>query len=52
MIARFLAGPLLDRFNAGPHILNLPGGYPVIFGVFVVWLLVGTLLIFKVRERR
>ena len=52
VIARFLAGPLLDRFNAGPHILNLPGGYPVIFGVFVVWLLVGTLLIFKVRERR
>jgi MFS family permease len=52
VIARFLAGPLLDRFNAGPHILNLPGGYPVVFGLFVVWLLVGTLLIFKVRERR
>ena len=52
VIARFLAGPLLDRFNHGPHILNLPGGYPVIFGVFVAWLLVGTLLILKVRERR
>jgi len=52
VIARFLAGPILDRFNAGPHILNLPGGYPVIFGVFVAWLLVGTLLILKVRERR
>lgn len=52
MIARFLAGPLLDHYNAGPHLLNLPGGYPVIFGVFVVWMLVGTLLILKVREKR
>ena len=51
VIARFLAGPLLDRFNAGPHILNLPGGYPVVFGMFAAWLLVGTLLILKVRER-
>ena len=51
VIARFLAGFMLDHFNAGPHLLNLPGGYPVIFGVFVVWLLVGTLLILKVRER-
>ena len=45
-------GFLLDRYNAGPHLLNLPGGYPVIFGVFVVWLLLGTLLILKVPERR
>jgi MFS family permease len=52
VIARFVAGPLLDRFNAGPHLLMLPGGYPVIFGMFVVWLLVGTLLILKVPERR
>jgi MFS family permease len=52
VIARFLAGPLLDHYNAGPHLLKLPGGYPVIFGVFVVWLLVGTLLILKVREKR
>ena len=51
VIARFLAGPLLDRFNAGPHILSLPGGYPVVFGMFAAWLLVGTLLILKVRER-
>jgi MFS family permease len=49
VIARFAAGLLLDRFNAGHHILNLPGGYPVIFGMFVVWLIVGTLLIFPVR---
>jgi MFS family permease len=49
VIARFAAGFLLDRFNAGPHILNLPGGYPVIFGMFVVWLIVGTLLILPVR---
>ncbi len=52
VIARFLAGFLLDAFNAGPDLLHLPGGYPVIFGVFVVWLLVGTLLILKVPERR
>jgi MFS family permease len=52
VIARFVGGFLLDRFNAGPHLLQLPGGYPVIFGVFVVWLLLGTLLILKVPERR
>jgi MFS family permease len=52
VIARFLAGRLLDTFNAGPPVLNLPGGYPVIFGVFVVWLLSGTLLILKVPEKR
>jgi Na+/melibiose symporter-like transporter len=49
VIARFIAGFLLDRFNAGPHLLGLPGGYPVIFGAFVLWLLVGTLLVLKVR---
>ena len=50
--ARFLAGFLLDHFNAGPRILGLPGGYPVIFGIFVVWLSLGTLLVLKVQERR
>ena len=52
VIARFVAGPILDHFNAGPHLLMLPGGYPVLFGMFVVWLLVGTLLILKVQEGR
>jgi MFS family permease len=52
VIARFVGGFLLDHFNAGPRLLQLPGGYPVIFGVFVVWLLLGTLLILKVPERR
>jgi MFS family permease len=52
IIARFVAGVLLDRFNAGPHLLQLPGGYPVIFAIFVLWLVVGTLLILKVREDR
>jgi MFS family permease len=52
VIARFVAGPILDHYNAGPHLLMLPGGYPVIFGMFVAWLLVGTLLILKVPERR
>jgi MFS family permease len=52
VIARFVGGFLLDRFNAGPRLLQLPGGYPVVFGVFVVWLLLGTLLILKVPEHR
>src|SRR5262245_13511452 len=52
VIARFLAGFVLDHFNAGGRVLNLPGGYPVIFGMFVAWLVVGTLLVLKVQERR
>ena len=51
IIARFVAGFLLDHFNAGPQILRLPGGYPVIFGLFFCWLVLGTLLILKVRRR-
>lgn len=52
VIARFVSGFLLDHFNAGPHLLNLPGGYPVIFALFVAWLVVGTLLVLPVRTRR
>jgi MFS family permease len=52
IIARFVGGFLLDPFNAGPHILGLPGGYPVIFSVFCAWLLIGSLLILKVPESR
>jgi MFS family permease len=52
IIARFVGGFLLDPFNAGPHILGLPGGYPVIFSVFCAWLLMGALLILKVPETR
>lgn len=52
VIARSIAGVLLDHFNAGPPVLRLPAGYPVIFGVFFLWLVVGTLLILKVRSRR
>jgi MFS family permease len=51
VIARFVAGFVLDHFNSGPNLLNLPGGYPVIFGLFVVWLVLGTLLVLKVKER-
>jgi MFS family permease len=51
IIARFIAGFLLDHFNAGPSILRLPGGYPVIFGLFFCWLVLGTALILKVRGR-
>jgi MFS family permease len=50
IIARFVGGFLLDPFNAGPQILGLPGGYPVIFSFFGVCLLMGALLILKVPE--
>jgi MFS family permease len=52
IIARFVGGFLLDPFNKGPHILGLPGGYPVIFVVFAIWLFIGAFLILKVPERR
>ena len=52
IIARFVGGFLLDPFNHGPSILGLPGGYPVIFAVFCVWLVIGAVLIFKVPEHR
>jgi MFS family permease len=51
IIARFIGGFLLDAFNAGPKILNLPGGYPVIFTLFFVWMVVGSFLVLKVRPR-
>ena len=52
VIARLIGGFLLDPFNRGPHILGLPGGFPVIFAVFSASLLVGALLILKVPEVR
>ncbi len=52
VIARFIAGALLDVFNAGPPILGLKGGYPVIFTLFFVWLIAGSLAILKVKETR
>ncbi len=51
VVARFVGGFLLE-FNNGPHLLGLPGGYPVIFTVFFIWLLLGGLLILKVPEIR
>lgn len=50
VIARLVAGGLLDHFNAGPRILGLPGGYPVIFSLFAAWMFIGALLVLKVRE--
>jgi MFS family permease len=50
IIARLIAGGLLDHFNAGPRILGLPGGYPVIFSIFAAWMVIGSLLVLKVRE--
>jgi MFS family permease len=52
IIARFIAGGLLDFFNAGPPILGLKGGYPVIFSIFCAWLLLGSLAILKVPEAK
>jgi MFS family permease len=52
IIAVFIGGPLLDAFNAGPPILGLPGGFPVVFSVFVVWFVIGSLSILKVPEKR
>jgi MFS family permease len=52
IIARFVAGFILDPFNAGPPLLHLRGGYPVIFAMFVLWMLMGTVLILRVPERR
>jgi hypothetical protein len=51
IIARFVAGGLLDLFNAGPPLLGLRGGYPVIFLLFSGWLVLGSLAILKVPER-
>lgn len=51
IIAVFLGGPLLDVFNGGPKILGLPGGFPVVFSLFVVWFVAGSLSILKVPER-
>src|SRR4029077_17597545 len=51
VIARFVGGFLLE-FNNGPNVLGLPAGYPVIFTMFFIWLLVGGLLILKVPEMR
>lgn len=52
IIARLVAGPILDHFNAGDRILGEVGGYPVIFGMFVAFLLVGAVLVVPVTEPR
>jgi MFS family permease len=52
IMAVAFGGPLLDLFNRGPHILGLPGGFAVVFMIFVVWFVIGSLSILKVPERR
>ena len=52
IIAVFIGGPILDTFNAGPRLLGLPGGFPAVFAVFVVWFVIGSLSILKVPEHR
>ena len=52
ILAVALGGPVLDFFNRGGRILGLPGGFPVVFGLFVVWFVVGSLSILQVPEKR
>jgi MFS family permease len=51
IIARFVAGWLLDLFNAGPPLLGLKGGYPVVFLLLAVWVVLGSVAILQVPER-
>ena len=51
ILARFIAGFALDFFNGRGTIFGLPGGYPVVFGLFCAWLMIGSLLVLKVRRR-
>jgi hypothetical protein len=52
IIARLIAGPLLDHFNAGTPILGTEGGYPVVFAMFVGYFVVGLFLVLPVVEPR
>ncbi|HEY0830600.1 MAG TPA: MFS transporter [Candidatus Dormibacteraeota bacterium] len=52
IMAVAFGGPLLDLFNRGPRILGLPGGFPVVFSIFVVWFVIGSLSILKVPEHK
>lgn len=52
ILAVAVGGPLLDLFNHSGLILGLPGGFPVVFGLFAVWFVVGSLSILKVPEHR
>jgi MFS family permease len=52
IIARLIAGPLLDHFNAGAPILGTEGGYPVVFAMFVGYFVVGLFLVLPVVEPR
>ncbi len=52
ILALAIGGPLLDLFNRQGQILGLPGGFPVVFGLFVVWFVAGSLSILQVPEIR
>ena len=52
ILAVVLGGPLLDLFNHGPRLLGLPGGFTVVFAIFVAWFVAGSLSILKVPEHR
>jgi Na+/melibiose symporter-like transporter len=52
VLAGFAGGFLIDIFNARGQLLGQPGGYPVAFGVYLVFFFLGTLAILKVRETR
>jgi MFS family permease len=50
VVGRLVGGPLIDTFNARGTLLRQPGGYPVAFGVYVGFFVLGTLAILMVRE--
>jgi len=49
VIVRFIGGIIIDAYNT-VHILGLPGGYPVLFAVFLVFFLVGSIVLIWVRD--
>jgi MFS family permease len=52
VLAGFIGGFLIDAFNARGQLLGQPGGYPVTFAVYTVFLILGILAILKVKETR
>ena len=52
IMAVAFGGPILDLFNRQGFLLGLPGGFPVVFGIFVVWFVFGSLSILKVPEKK
>jgi MFS family permease len=52
IVARFIGGPVIDIGNRQSDLLGQPAGYPVVFAIYIVFFVLGTVAIFKVRETR